>query len=153
MDDAAEYAIAALTEMLEDKQHELKQNDGQVASLQEKSELIKGEVKALEKTIEMVRERFMNPELPNTSTNGKTNGKYTAMTLSKAVVDVVERFGESPGISASQILQYLEREGFKTEAKKPYYSVYGVARDLVERKQINEGERDGKKVFIKKQPF
>jgi hypothetical protein len=66
----------------------------------------------------------------------------------------VQRAHAQHGMKVGEILKHLESEGYTSKAKKRYYSVYGVARDLADQKKIRKVEKEGgEKLFIKNQPF
>src|ERR1039458_4154591 len=66
-------------------------------------------------------------------------GKYSKMSLSDSIEDVVNKWG-SAGLLTKEIITKLFAEGFKTTAKDFYSSVYAVAQRLVKVGRIAEGK-------------
>lgn len=75
-------------------------------------------------------------------------GKYSDLSLSDAIEDVVNAYGTGHGLLTKEIITKLLAEGFKTGAKDFYSSVYAVAQRLVQTKRITEGKKDGKRSFV-----
>lgn len=77
-------------------------------------------------------------------------GKYSKMSLSDSIEDVVNLWGTNSGLLTKEIITKLFAEGFKTTAKDFYSSVYAVAQRLVKVGRLGEGKKDGKRSFVKK---
>ena len=151
MDEDAEMALNTLESLMEHKRSEIKRNQGHIESLEDENEMLGGQVKALEEATEQVREAYGKNDIPDSQTPALI-GKYAKSTLTEAILDVVTIHGLHPGMLVPEIMEKLKSEGFKSEAKKPYASVYALAQSLAERGKIREGKKDGKRSFMRKNP-
>lgn len=153
MDESAEIAISTIQDLLDGCEREIEANDNHILSLQEVNDGLKQQAKTFEKTLAILREKFGVKNATPDLVAELQPGRYSDMGLNEAVMDVISRFGNPPGLTANDILSFLHREGFKSDAKKPYYSVYGVARDLVAKDKIAVSDNGEQKLFMRKQPF
>jgi hypothetical protein len=78
-------------------------------------------------------------------------GKYTKMKLTPAVLDVLETTGAAPGLFVPEVIGKLRAEGYKSNVKNLYASVYAVALRLVKDGKAREGKKDGRRTFMKKE--
>ena len=79
-------------------------------------------------------------------------GRYADMPMIEAVYDVIQRYGDEPGLLVPQIISKLQAGGFEpTEAPARLYpSIYAVAMRLLGRDKIREGQSQQKRTFLKK---
>src|SRR5260221_10742852 len=121
---------------------------------------IRAEINLLEQRASEVRVRIdtLDEVIKDVSTsNGSETpaftgvGKYSKKSLSESIVDVVNTWGDSPGLLTPEIITKLKTEGFKSKAKKLYASVYSVSCHLANEEKIALGTKDGKRSFMRKQ--
>jgi len=79
--------------------------------------------------------------------------KYVEMPLTDAVLDVIERHGAAPGLFIPEIMEHLASEGYKSESDNFYPSVYSTVMRWVNRGKATKGVRDGKRSFVRANPF
>src|SRR5260370_6199615 len=78
-------------------------------------------------------------------------GKYAALKLSPAVLDVVSSLGKPPCLVGPGIVSLLKSGGYSSDSKSLYSSVYAVAMRLVDQGKIREGKKGGKRSFVSNQ--
>jgi hypothetical protein len=135
-----------LEELIEERAAKIKSNQGHIVSLQDEIEVWQAEIRGLEMAVKVCNGG------ESTSHNGTPPliGKYAKIGLTDAVLDAVQTYGVQPGLTARELVDKLKSEGFKTESKDLYNSVYPVAMGLIEQDRIKEWRKDGKRTFMRK---
>jgi hypothetical protein len=138
--------LEKLEELRDGRIATIKGHKGHIESLEGEIDRLEGEVRGLELAIKLCSEG--QPSEANHTP--ALIGKYADMGLTDAVLDVVKTAGNPPGLTPREIVSILEAEGFKTQSKDLYNSVYPVAMGLAEQDKIEEGKKDGKRCFMRK---
>ncbi len=137
--------LKKLEELVERYSNSLSATRNEIESLEKRASLIGSKIETL---------REVMKEIAAVDSKGKSVlvgiGKYSNMPLSKAILDVVNLWGTPPGLLTPEVMTKLQAEGFQSRAKKLYASVYSVAQSLVKSGKIDQGERDGKRSFMRK---
>jgi len=141
--------IEQIKEWIEEREAKIKGNEGHIVSLQDENEQWKAEITGLGLALKLFRESEPQPG------NGTPAliGKYANMGLTDAILDVVNTAGKLPGMTVREIVDALIAEGYKNKSKDLYNSVYPIAMGLVIQKRLAEGEKDGKRTFVRKVPI
>lgn len=133
----------------EQKSKLLSEYEQQSARLLASIQQLKAQISGLDLAIEAAMpkgEESLAPPLPGA-------GKYEAMAMTPAVLDVVQMFGEPPGLLVPEIIERLKAEGFQSPARNLYASIYSIAMRLVEQEKIYALEKNSKRSFARKEPF
>jgi hypothetical protein len=110
--------------------------------LQDKARAVAEEISSIQGQIAGISESI-NELLPKGSESRPSASIYSDVTLTLAILDVINRKGEHPGLSVKEIMEHLKAGGFKSEAKEFYSSVYVTASRLVEQGKIRPTRKDG----------
>jgi hypothetical protein len=147
MDDASQKAIDTIGELIEERLNAVARNEEHIGSLEDENGRIKGEIRGLELAAKLFDARYTEMPLGALA----PVGKYTNMSLTDSVFDIIQTEGTPPGLTGSAIIRYLNEGGFKSQAKDPYTSTYGVAMGLVKQGRIREvRNKEEKRLFMRK---
>jgi len=124
---------------------------GDIQRLEMESRELAAEIVGVDEAIKAIsgaakNEQAGQPALP-------AIGKYSNMSPTLAILDVVQKHGNPPGLLVPDIIAKLAAEGFKSKAEQLYSVVYAISQRLVKQDKIREGRRDGKRAFMRKEPF
>lgn len=137
--------IEMLEGLISDRKKSIKGHEDTIAFEQGAIERDKGEIRGLEIALRL----FKKTEPDAANGTPALIGKYSAMGLTEAIEDAVNTRGTAPGLTARELVDALESEGFKTKSKDLYNSAYPVAMGLVEQGRIASGIKNGKRSFVK----
>lgn len=126
---------------------EIEMHRGHIGSLEDAIAQLEGQVKGLEKALEIFQKEGLAPK-----ENGqqKPPDRYALMTLTPALLDVIQREGEPPGLLPSEIATKLKEGGFQSNAENLYQSVYSVAMNQFKKGRIRECQKAGKRAFLRR---
>jgi len=140
-----------LNELREARLHEIKGHKGHIESLQGEVGRLEGEVRGLDMAIEICnREMKGSSAAPALKPAPQTGGKYADKKLTEAMMDILQSAGLSPGLNMGQIEDILIKNGYKTNAKSLYSSIYTIARRLARQGTIREVRMGDARVYTKK---
>jgi hypothetical protein len=117
----------------------------EISLLEERAKSVGTKIETLDEVIKEI-----------TSSNGSGTlvlagiGKYSKRSLTDSILDVVNTWGSPPGLLTPEIIAKLQAEGFRSDAKKFYASVYSIAVHLSADGRILNGKKDGKRSFMRK---
>jgi hypothetical protein len=116
----------------------------QMEEFRRELEDIDSNIEHIRKTIEFAQAK--NPELPGI---GETT-RYADYGLTDAVVDVVNTFGTRNGLTRSEIVKLLEKNGFKSGSKN-FYSAVSVTLTRLGSTRFIELNGEGPKRYAPKE--
>jgi len=144
-------AIEKLMVLRDGKAKEIMNLENEIKGLQASLNEAAWELKGIDASIQTVGRNGAShrsePALPESS----GPGRYANVSLSPAILDVINTSGDPPGLLVPEILEQLRDQGFKSQARELYSTVYAAAYRLVKLGQIGESKRDGKRSFIRKE--
>ena len=142
-------AIEILTSLRKEKADLIDQCRREIEGLEHDIQALSGVIDGIDESIKAIQlKEGVTPQTPSNATS-----KYVGKGLTECVLDIVQRQGDPPGLLVPQIVKQLETEGFKSGAKRLYENIYSVGIRLVRQGKIKEGKIDGKRSFMRKEPF
>jgi hypothetical protein len=142
-------AIEQLIEERDARLNEIKLHRGHIDSLEDQIGTLAGQVKGLETAINILQKNGQIKE--EALAPATTPPKYDKMSLTDAIIDVIDEDGDPPGLLPAEIVAKLIDGGFKSNAKSLYQSVYGVCLNLIKTERIYESKKQRVRAFVRKE--
>jgi hypothetical protein len=144
-------AIEQLEQERDVRLSKIKGCQGHIVSLEDEISALQEQIKGLETAIDILQKdgHSTNSSAP-APVKLPTRPIYSKMRLTDAILDVIQKGGDSPGLFAQEIAEKLKSGGFTSKADSFYQSVYGVAFALMKKDRIREGKREGKRSFVRR---
>src|SRR5438093_1757842 len=140
-------SVEKIKALRDKKQEMIEKCKSQIANLEYEMQQLTAQIDGLDEAIKTLIEEHQKPEVP--SLTGL--GRYSKMMLTEAVADVIARFGTHPGLLVPMIIEKLKAEGFQSNGKELYSSVYVTGLRLIKQGKAVEGKTNGKRSFMRKQ--
>ena len=147
-DESIQIAYDSLEQLKESKFSEIKANNNHIEGLQMENEGLEKEIKGIDEALKCLEKDFGGR--PTTSNGPPSDAKYSNLSLSEAIIAVLNEHGNHPGLLVPEIIEKLKAGGFKSDAKNLYASAYSVAMSLLSHQKVKESEKLGKRSFVKK---
>src|SRR2546430_1544565 len=134
-------AITKLNELRQRKASELTGLRTQFDTIKNRFEAATHELRGIDASIAAIGHNGAGGTVQENS----SEGEFTSMSLSPAILQAIALHGEAPGLLVPEIIGILHKGGFASQATKLYSTVYAASIRLVKLGKIAEGKKDGKR--------